>query len=295
MQMLDPMNDFVFKALFGKEDKTSKMLLVALLNDILVPTGEDKIQSVTYLNPFNYKEFDNDKLSILDIKAVTDKDETINIEVQVRPEDNYRKRSLYYWAKAYAESIHEAETYDSLKRTIVINIMGYNAINESDNLHTTFKLLEENEHFILLEDLQIHYLELPKLPDKNVDDLEGAELWLSFLKEAAKDSGKVKLNELRGRSEAMSAAIDKLQEISADDRMRELQRSREKARLDMISRVKYAEKQAEERGMEQGLERGIVQAKKETAKSLLDLLDDETIASRVGLPLEEVRALREGS
>ena len=136
------MNDFVFKALFGKEDKTSKMLLVTLLNDILVSKDEDKIQNVTYLNPFNYKEFESDKLSILDIKAITDKEETINIEVQVRAEDNYRKRSLYYWSKAYAESIREAETYDSLRKTIVINIMGYNAINESDNLHTTFKLLE---------------------------------------------------------------------------------------------------------------------------------------------------------
>lgn len=257
MKILDPMNDFVFKALFGKEDKTSKMLLVALLNDILLARGEDEIQSVTYLNPFNYKEFDTDKLSILDIKAVTDKGETINIEVQVRAEDNYRKRSLYYWSKAYGESIQEAETYDSLKKTIVINIMGYNAINESENLHTTFKVLEENEHFILLEDLQIHYLELPKLPNKKVDDLQGVELWLSFLKEAPKESNEIILKELRGRSEAMSTAIDKLQEISADDRMRELQRAREKSRLDMISRVKYAEKQAEERGMKRGLERGL--------------------------------------
>ena len=196
------MNDFVFKALFGKEDKTGKMLLVALLNDILVPRGEDEIQSVTYLNPFNYKEFDVDKLSILDIKAVTDKEEIINIEVQVMAEDSYRKGSLYYWSKAYGESIQEAETYDSLKKTIVINIMGYNAISESENLHTTFKVLEEDEHFILLEDLQIHYLELPKLPDKGIDDLDGVELWLSFLKEAPKESNEIKLKELRGRSEA---------------------------------------------------------------------------------------------
>lgn len=202
MKILDPMNDFVFKALFGKEDKTGKMLLVALLNDILVPRGEDEIQSVTYLNPFNYKEFDVDKLSILDIKAVTDKEEIINIEVQVMAEDSYRKGSLYYWSKAYGESIQEAETYDSLKKTIVINIMGYNAISESENLHTTFKVLEEDEHFILLEDLQIHYLELPKLPDKGIDDLDGVELWLSFLKEAPKESNEIKLKELRGRSEA---------------------------------------------------------------------------------------------
>lgn len=49
MKILDPMLDFVFKALFGKEDETSKMLLIALLNDILVPKREDKIENIVHL------------------------------------------------------------------------------------------------------------------------------------------------------------------------------------------------------------------------------------------------------
>jgi hypothetical protein len=69
MKMLDPMMDLVFKALFGKEDKTSKILLTALLNDILEKEKQGKIVEVHHLNPFNYKEFKEDKLSILDIKA----------------------------------------------------------------------------------------------------------------------------------------------------------------------------------------------------------------------------------
>ena len=34
------------------------------------------------------------------------------------------------------------------------------------------------------------------------------------------------------------------------------------------------------------------EGRKEAARALLDLLDDETIASRIGLDLEEVKALR---
>ena len=150
------MYDFVFKALFGREDETSKELLIELLNDILRAKGEDLIVSVEYLNPFNYKEHEFDKLSVLDIKAKTEKGERVNIEVQVKQEDNYRKRSLYYWAKTYAETIGEGESYASLKKTIVVNIMSYNAINESEKLHTHFKLLEREENFTLTEDLQIH-------------------------------------------------------------------------------------------------------------------------------------------
>ncbi len=43
---------------------------------------------------------------------------------------------------------------------------------------------------------------------------------------------------------------------------------------------------------QEGREEGREEGKKEAARALLDLLDDETIASRIGLPLEEVKALR---
>ncbi|MGL6175150.1 MAG: hypothetical protein ACRC1P_11145 [Cellulosilyticaceae bacterium] len=38
---------------------------------------------------------------------------------------------------------------------------------------------------------------------------------------------------------------------------------------------------------------GELKGKLQAAKSLLDILDDETIADRIGLPLEKVKALRE--
>ena len=81
MRTLDPMMDLVFKALFGKEDQTSKELLMALLNDILENDDRNKIVDISHLNPFNYKDFEGDKLSILDIKARTDQGEIINIEI----------------------------------------------------------------------------------------------------------------------------------------------------------------------------------------------------------------------
>lgn len=171
MKNLDPMSDIVFKAVFGKEDPTSKILLIALLNDILADENPEPITDITYLNPFNYQEFEEDKLSILDIKAKTNSGEIINIEIQVKKENNYRKRSLYYWSKSYAETITSGETYENLKKTIIINILGYTEIKESPRLHTTFKILEKTEHIELLDDLEIHYLELPKLPKRKVDEL----------------------------------------------------------------------------------------------------------------------------
>lgn len=281
------MNDFVFKALFGREDQTSKQLLIDLLNDTLRAKGEDLIRSVKYLNPFNYKEHEFDKLSVLDIKAETEKGERVNIEIQVKPEISYRKRSLYYWAKTYAETIGEAEPYEELKKTIVINIMDYDAIKESKKLHTHFKLLEREEHFTLTEDLQIHYLEVTKL-EKEIEVLEGVELWMAFLKEAGKVGNEERIERLKRRSENMSKAIESLETVSADEKMLEAYRAREKARRDEISKIAYAKKQ----GIEQGIEQGEKRAKIETAeKAFKNGADLDFVAEITDLPLEELKEI----
>ena len=282
MKLLNPMYDFVFKALFGREDEVSKELLIELLNDILRAKGEDLIVSVEYLNPFNYKEHEFDKLSVLDIKAKTDKGERVNIEVQVKQDNNYRKRSLYYWAKTYAETIGEGESYDSLKKTIVVNIMSYNAISESEKLHTHFKLIEREENFTLTEDLQIHYLELPKLPeDKEILELEGVELWVAFFRETGKEGNEEKLEKLKERSEVMTKAMKSLETVSSDEKMLEAYRAREKARMDELAKIAYAKKQGEiekakqiaEEMFKLGIDIGVIE--KSTKLALEELIEIE--------------------
>ena len=56
--------------------------------------------------------------------------------------------------------------------------------------------------------------------------------------------------------------------------------------------IKKGIEQGIEQGIEKGIEKGIEQGKRQAAKALLDLLDDETIATRIGLTIEEVKALR---
>ena len=67
----------------------------------------DRIEKITYLNPFNDREHEKDKQSIMDIKVETETGEKIDIEVQINDVDDYKKRSLYYWSKLYAETIEK--------------------------------------------------------------------------------------------------------------------------------------------------------------------------------------------
>ncbi|MDD2482340.1 MAG: Rpn family recombination-promoting nuclease/putative transposase [Lutispora sp.] len=252
-ELLSPLSDIVFKALFGREEKKSKIILIDFLNSILALEREEKITEIIHLNPFNIKEYKGDKGSIFDIKIKTRKEERINIEIQINNVDDFRKRSLYYWSKMYSQTIKESESYTALKKSIVINIMDFDIIKETDRYHTEYKILEKIERFPLIDDLEIHYIELQKFqPKKDVEEMEAIELWLSFIKKA----GKEEIGKLIKRKEELSIAMEMLKKISADEELREKYASQEKARLDAISSIKFAEMKGMEKGIEKGIERG---------------------------------------
>jgi predicted transposase/invertase (TIGR01784 family) len=287
--LLSPLNDMVFKALFGMEEQASKHLLIDFLNSILSLKDADAICEIQHLNPISYREYAGGKESSLDIKVSTGQGERINIEVQLNNVDDFRKRSLYYWSKLYSEGLHESEAYVTLKKSIVINIMDYNLIPETERYHTTYKLYETAERFLLVDDLEIHYVELTKFhPVTDVGLMEATELWLTFLKNAGKEDTEELLNELGRRKEELQMAKEMLGKISADEIMRQRYYAQEKARIDKISSMKYAEIM----GMEKGIEKGMEKAKRDTARNLLELgIPAEKIVQATGLSLEDILQL----
>ena len=82
--------------------RRTKIFLISLINSIV--DQEDRVAEVTLLNPYNPINFHNDKLSILDIKAKSEKGKRYNIEIQITDDADYDKRALYYWAKLIQSS-----------------------------------------------------------------------------------------------------------------------------------------------------------------------------------------------
>lgn len=259
--LLSPKVDFIFKKIFGSEKHPR--VLISFLNATLKP--EDPITQV--------------EIKETDIKATTNKGERINIEIQLKNEHNMIQRSLYYWSKLYEEQINEGDPYEKLARTVCINILDFKYL-KGENYHTAYRLKEIETHEELTDLEEIHFIEIPKLkdvPDQVEDMLVG---WIEFLKDP--ESEKVRRLELS--HEEIREAKDELWKISRDSKERELYDMRENSLRDKISAL-YT---AEQRGIEQGIE----QEKRNLAKALLDILDDETIASKTGLTKEEVGAMR---
>lgn len=275
VKLLDPKMDFIFKNIFGSEN--NKEILISFLNATL--KSEDKIKSVFIKNGDIEKEHLSDKFSRLDIKAITDKNEHINIEIQMKNEYNMIQRTLYYWSKLYEGQLKEGDNYSKLSRTICINILNFSYLN-NDKFHSAFRLKDIETNDELTDVQEIHFIEIPKLKD-NSDEKDMLVAWTEFLKDP--ESEKVRTLEMS--IEEIRRARQELVRISSDDRQRGLYNMRKKAMLDESDALYNAEQKGKLAGLKEG--------KTEMVKGLLlSNVDIEIIKTTSGLTIDEINNIK---
>jgi predicted transposase/invertase (TIGR01784 family) len=298
MSIYNPRVDFAFKKLFGSD----LLSLTALINAIL-PENE-QLTEVTLLNPFNEKSFSQDKLSVLDIKAIDGSGRHYNIEMQVTDEVYYSQRALYYWSKIYANQLKKGENYDNLRKTISIHVLNFNCFAKETDYHNVFHLLNAKSHRRDFEDMELHFIELQKFT-KGFDELTTPlDHWTSFLTSADRYDKTTMPVQLKNDPN-IRRAIDTLEHLYLTDEEREIYEARLKWLRDEQGAIKSAERKALikgreeglaegiEKGREEGREEGRTATKHEIARSLLAAgLPPSIVSESTGLSLEQIEALK---
>ena len=231
-KLLKPKIDVVFHSLFrvGNEDITK-----AIISDIT----KEEIKEITLDNDrYLINEYPEEKLGILDLKAKLDDGVICNIEVQLTNKYDTEKRFLYYWSKIYSGQLLAGDDYKELKKTIGIFILDYELENlkEIANAHTKWKITEvENEigrKIILTEDLELHIIEIPKaLRILEKEPENKIAQWMLFLSNPNDMEG----TNIMQENENIKNAMEKLEEVSQDEKLRRIAELKEKARRDEIS------------------------------------------------------------
>jgi predicted transposase/invertase (TIGR01784 family) len=99
-RILSPKNDFVFKLIFG-DQRNSDILAEFLKAALKLPA--DEYDHLVIVDPHLKREFEDDKMGILDVKIHTKSDIVINVEIQVASSPELRDRIVLYVAKMLTE------------------------------------------------------------------------------------------------------------------------------------------------------------------------------------------------
>lgn len=210
---IDPKVDCVFKAILGSEEH--KALLVHFLNAVLAHDSGIWIQDVDLLNPYNPREFESDKLSVVDVKARDAQGRSYQIEIQLALHPGLSARMLYTWSTIYHGLIGKGQEFTVLRPVVAIWLLNESLFPGQQASHLPFEVLNREHGIVLSDHLQIHVLQLP---DWQLHEGTYAELdrWMYLFKEG--EELDVEHPPAILQTEEMKQAMQVLQHFSENER-----------------------------------------------------------------------------
>ncbi|MDX8414251.1 MAG: Rpn family recombination-promoting nuclease/putative transposase [Mariprofundales bacterium] len=265
MCYINPRIDFAFKKLFGSEE--NKDLLISLINSIV--GEEDQVVDIELKNPYNLADYQSGKISILDIKAVDASGRWFNVEMQVNQDLDFDKRAIYYWSKLVTEQLSEGVMFRELRKTISINILGFNYVENNDGFHSIYQIMNvETGASDRLHDLfELHYIELKKFTKTYSEIASALDRWATFLTRAhdlKKESLPIQLQSDTAVVKAVHA-VDRM----FDEDERKVYEVRMQAIAQIESSLASERAHALETGFHDGREEGLQEGRQEGSQQAI--------------------------
>jgi predicted transposase/invertase (TIGR01784 family) len=260
-----------------------------------------------------------DDIRILEIlESESNKEGRLDKFNRVEREMDYLQRILFSTAKTITEHFQEGDPYAEIVKVISVNILYFDLGHGEDYVYhgtTSFRGLHKQDILQLSEEQRLLYEknELCRIfPEyylikvNSFDDVakDSLDEWIYFLKnEEIKEDFKA-----RGLLKAKIALdILKLPERERaayacyqDDLHYQASMVHSSYGVGVLKGVERGIKQGIEQGIKQGIERGAAQGRTEgerrkaleIARNLLDVMDNQTIAMKIGLTAEEIEDIR---
>lgn len=245
--MLLPKVDFCFKELM-RDDEIRQGFIAAILKE-----DPEKIVWTQLLPTHLRKEYEEDKLGILDVRVMLSNGTQMDFEIQVAPYPCWPERSIFYLAKMYTEQIESGEDYKIIKKCIHVGILDFKLFPEDKEYYSCFHLWEDDRKRQYTDKLEVHIFELPKLKTEGYPESELLD-WMKFMN--AEKKGEFEM--LAAKNKYLGKAYGKLMKLSANKEWRLEYEARQKAILDHNSLMSYNYEEGEKSGYAKGEKIGSV-------------------------------------
>lgn len=256
-------NDYMFRAVFQKNENALKGLLSALLN-----ISKSEIKEVTILNPIILGETIDDKTCILDLHLRLNNNELINIEMQVEDLGNWPERSITYLGRSFDQTKSGGD-YSDIQTTIHIGILDFNLSHLTPEFYSEFKLMNVKNHEIYSDKFVLRVLHLKSLENDSIEK-KPADLfyWAKLFKATTWEELKM----LASKNPDFEDTIVTLKELSADEKIKLQCEARERYEWDMASAIAKGKREGKEEGLREGEELGLQKGLQKGEDRLLKLI-----------------------
>ena len=260
VKILELTSDIVFKSFMLSEDtKEYTARLISLITKI---PEKEILKNAVFNNVELPVKNKSDKRYRTDIITTIVKN-IINIEMNREYYDGLFSKNNAYISKLYSDQIDVGDSYTNISKIIGINIDNFSKFRGNKFVYK-FLPMEIETKEIEEENRESYHLDLEYLRNKcyNNDKLSELEKMCQIFIEEDFEH----LENLKKGDDVMTKAVNKLEEISKDDKIIGLYDAEAVDRKVWNSKILYAEKIGTERGMEKGLKKGMKEGMKKGIK-----------------------------
>ena len=180
------------------------------------------------MNPIVIGETINDKEFRLDIKAVLNHYQQINLEMQVVNRHDWPERSIGYLSRMY-NSLQKGDQYINVKPAIHVGILNFSPFEGEPIFYSRNVLMDMNKHRIYSDKFQVNVLELKQIELATEEDKKwNLDFWAKLFKARTWEELKM----IAKDNEYFTEASNTLCDLYADFNVRERCRDREDYELE---------------------------------------------------------------
>ena len=206
-----------------------------------------------------------DKIGIVDLRAVINEEIECEIEMQMFYFKNFIPRFLDYWSKLYSGQLKKGDNYGLLHKAVSIAIINQNIPNLKElQAHTIWHIREDGNHRkILTNNLELHIIEVQKVKKEYKSNKDDKLLqWIMFLLNPESEE----VDNIMVRNKKIEEAKKELLSLSQDEGNQRIADFRERELRDKIDMYETGKDIGKAEGIKVGKAEGIKVGKAEGIK-----------------------------
>jgi len=256
---INPFTDFGFKKIFGDPDDTE--LLRSLINDILGFEGKDKIETIIFKNGELLPDSPEDRKAIFDLYCIDENGSEFIVELQKVYQEHFQSRALYYTSFPIQEQAIRGSWDFRLTPIYFIGLLNFKVERFKDTpqyLHHG-KIMEIDRKEIMYDNLNMIYVEIPKL-QKSKEELSNHLEWWLYMFQNLNRLEEIPIN---FRGDVIERAFNRAEFINLPKDEQDKYHKNLKVYRDLINSFNSAKKEGWQDGLKRGMEEGLEKGREE--------------------------------
>ena len=207
-------NDLLFHYLLQDTDHPN--ILKGIISSFFDISFDD-IKSAFVENPITYGEDFSAKEMVLDVKALLNNANIINLEMQVLNHENWPERSISYLCRCF-DNLESGEGYINVKGAYHIGFLDFTLFPDTPEFYATYTIRNTKTNLPYTSKFGISVVDLNKINNATEEDkIHHRHLWASFFKSTSWEE----IHMLALQDKNIETAAIKLNKLIEDQNIRD--------------------------------------------------------------------------